>query len=83
MSEERILFPLQRDSVLDEIDPASARETLEDQPLLIPIGKASRLLGISKSSAYRWAAEGELPCRHLGGRVYIVTAKLRELLEIA
>jgi hypothetical protein len=39
--------------------------------------------GISRSAAYRCAASGDLPTRHLGGRVYIVTAKLRELLESA
>jgi predicted DNA-binding transcriptional regulator AlpA len=82
MSEERIIFPLQRHSVLDQIDVVSA-DVLEHQPLLIPIPKAARLLGISRASAYRWAATGELPTRHLGGRVYIVTAKLRELLESA
>jgi hypothetical protein len=63
--------------------PASVREDLRSQPLLIPIPKAARLLGISRSAAYRCAASGDLPTRHLGGRVYIVTAKLRELLESA
>jgi predicted DNA-binding transcriptional regulator AlpA len=43
----------------------------------------SALLGISRSAAYRWAASGDLPTTHLGGRVYVVTAKLRELLEAA
>ena len=56
---------------------------LGDQPLLIPIPKAARILGISRSAAYRCAASGDLPTAHLGGRVYVVTAKLRELLESA
>lgn len=61
----------------------TAREVLRSQPLLIPIPKAAKLLGISRSAAYRCAACGDLPTRHLGGRVYIVTAKLREFLESA
>jgi hypothetical protein len=35
-----------------------------------------------RASAYRLAAAAdELPVRHLGGRVYIVTKLLRELIE--
>ena len=56
---------------------------LQDQPLLIPVPRAAKLLGISRSAAYRCAATGDLPTAHLGGRVYVITAKLRELLESA
>jgi hypothetical protein len=31
------------------------------------------------AAAYRLAASGDLPVRRLGGRVYVVTAGLREL----
>ena len=65
------------------LGPASAREDLHSQPLLIPIPKAAKLLGISRSAAYRCVACGDLPTRLLGGRLYVVTAKLRELLESA
>lgn len=54
---------------------------LDDLPMLITIARVSALLGISRSAAYRCAASGDLPTTHLGGRVYVVTAKLRELLE--
>lgn len=54
---------------------------LRDLPLLLPIPRAAKLLGISRSAAYRCAASGELPCRHLGGRVYVITARLAALLE--
>ena len=30
--------------------------------------------------AYRYAKNGELPVKHLGGRVYIITAEIRPLL---
>ena len=50
-------------------------------PLLIPVPQAATLLGISRSAAYRCAASGDLPTTHLGGRVYVVTARLQELLS--
>jgi excisionase family DNA binding protein len=48
-------------------------------PLLLPVPRAAKLLGISRQSAYRLAAAGELPVRRLGGRLYVVTAGLRKL----
>jgi hypothetical protein len=62
---------------------SGSRRGLDGLPLLIPVPRAAQLLGISRSAAYRCAACGDLPTTHLGGRVYIVTAKLRELLESA
>ena len=56
---------------------------LEELPLLIAIPRAAKLLGISRSAAYRCAACGDLPTTHLGGRVYVVTARLQALLESA
>ena len=43
--------------------------------------RAAKLLGISRSAAYRLAESGELPVRRLGGRIYVVTAKLLDLVE--
>lgn len=56
---------------------------LEGLPILIPVPLAAELLGISRSAAYRCAASGDLSTTHLGGRVYVITARLRELLESA
>jgi hypothetical protein len=70
-------------STLNGSNETAAAKGLAAQPLLIPIPKAARLLGISRSAAYRCAASGDLPTTHLGGRVYVVTAKLCELLESA
>lgn len=50
-------------------------------PMLIPVPQAAHILGISRSAAYRCAASGELPTMHLGGRVYVLTERLRELLS--
>lgn len=52
-------------------------------PPLIPVATAAKIIGISRSAAYRCATSGELPTRHLGGRVYIVTALLLELISTA
>lgn len=58
-------------------------DALDGLPILIPVPRAAKLLGISRSAAYRCAASGDLPTTHLGGRVYVVTRRLQELLESA
>jgi predicted DNA-binding transcriptional regulator AlpA len=50
-------------------------------PLLIPVPRAAKLLGISRAAAYRFANTGDLPTKRLGRRVYVVSAKLREFIE--
>lgn len=49
-------------------------------PLLLAVPHAAEILGISRAAAYRLAASGELPVRRLGGRVYVVTSELRQLV---
>jgi excisionase family DNA binding protein len=49
-------------------------------PLLLAVPRAAQLLGISRAAAYRLASAGELPTRRLGGRVYVVTSGLRDLM---
>ena len=64
-------------------DRISARTSLTPAtlPALISVTKAAEILGISRASAYRYAASGELPTRRLGGRVYVVTARLMDIVE--
>ena len=50
-------------------------------PALISVPKAAQLIGLSRASAYRFAATGELPTRRLGGRVFVVTAKLQSFID--
>jgi hypothetical protein len=50
-------------------------------PALLSVPRVAELLGISRASAYRYASAGELPTKRLGGRVYIVTARLRSLID--
>jgi hypothetical protein len=56
-------------------------DPLADLPPLLPVPMAAAILGFSRASAYRYAARGDLPVRHLGGRVFVVTARLRQLIE--
>ena len=53
----------------------------DELPALLSIPRAAALLGLSRASAYRYAATGELPVKRLGGRVYVITAKIRSLLD--
>jgi len=50
-------------------------------PALLSVPVAAKLLGISRASAYRFAASGDLPTRRLGGRVYVVSTKLQQFIE--
>ena len=42
--------------------------------------EAARILGISRSAAYRAAARGELPSLKVGHRLVVPAARLHELL---
>ena len=53
----------------------------DDLPALISVPVAAEILGLKRASAYRYAANGELPVKRLGGRVYIITVKIRALLD--
>ncbi|ROO50817.1 helix-turn-helix protein [Micromonospora sp. Llam0] len=71
----------QTPSITDEESTLNAAVTpLDGLPALLSVPRAAALLGLSRASAYRYAAAGELPSKRLGGRVYIVTAQLRPLL---
>lgn len=50
----------------------------DDLPLMLPVPVAAEVLGISRSAGYRLANSGVLKARRLGGRIYILTAALRE-----
>jgi hypothetical protein len=60
---------------------AVAGEGVEGLPALLPVPRAATLLGISRASAYRYPAAGELPTQRLGGRVYVVTAGIRHMFS--
>jgi hypothetical protein len=58
------------------------RIRFDDLPALIPVPIAGEILGLTRATAYRYAATGALPIRRFGGRrLYVVKAKLRSFLE--
>ena len=63
-----------------------APETRVPDPALQPtlsIEDAGRLLGVSRTTAYKAAKTGDLPTIQIGGRKLVPTARLRDLLGIA
>jgi len=74
---------------IDAILTAPARPAPADGPRdafaglapLISVDQAAKLLGLSRAVAYRLAAAGDLPVRRLGGRVYIISDRLADLLQ--
>lgn len=51
-----------------------------DLPPTLSVEQAGRLLGLSRTSAYRAVERGELPTIRLAGRMHVPTARLLELL---
>ena len=64
-----------------DLGDARTGDPFDGLPLLIPIPRAAKLLGISRAAAYRFASAGDLPTKRLGRRVYVVSAKLRKFIE--
>ncbi len=64
-------------------EPSASSLDFDELPKLISVATAAQVLGVSRASAYRYAAGGELPTVHLGGRLYVVTARLKALLDAA
>jgi excisionase family DNA binding protein len=56
--------------------------TTPELPATVSVDEAARLLGVSRSAAYRAAAAGDIPTLRLGRRLYVPTARLLELLGI-
>jgi excisionase family DNA binding protein len=73
-----MIKPRERGNDTMNAPTSTTRATL---PALLSVTKAAEILGISRASAYRYAASGELPTRRLGGRVYVVTARLMDIVE--
>ena len=54
--------------------------TIHDYPATMTVEEAGELLGLSRSSAYRAAARGELPTLRFGRRLVVPTRRLLTLL---
>ena len=60
---------------------ATTASPFEGLPVLISVPRAAAILGLSRATAYRLATADVLPVRRLGGRVYVVTAKLAAFID--
>jgi excisionase family DNA binding protein len=52
-------------------------------PPTISVEHAAKLLGVSRSAAYRAVTAGQLPNLRLGRRIYIPTARLLAMLGVS
>ncbi|MDP8927739.1 MAG: helix-turn-helix domain-containing protein [Actinomycetota bacterium] len=52
------------------------------RPATMTVEQAGALLGISRRSAYRAAAAGDIPTIRLGRRILVPTVSLHAMLEI-
>ena len=52
-----------------------------DEPLVLSVTNAARLLGISRALAYELAARGEIPVLRLGRRIVVPKSALLELVQ--
>jgi excisionase family DNA binding protein len=57
--------------------------TIPALPATISVEQAGKLLGLSRSSAYRAAARGQLPTIVFGRRRLVPTARLLEMLGVS
>jgi excisionase family DNA binding protein len=55
---------------------------LDELPPTISVERAARLLGLSRSAAYRAAASGQLPTLAFGRRRVVPTFRLMQMLGI-
>ena len=55
---------------------------LVELPPTITVERAARLLGLSRSAAYRAAATGQLPTLSFGRRLVVPTFRLMQMLGI-
>src|SRR5262245_58397653 len=53
---------------------------MQQRRVLYTVEEAARLLGISASTVYRWAREGELRTVPVGGRMTVPASSLEQLL---
>lgn len=54
-----------------------------DVPATISLEQAGQILGVSRRTAYRAAARGQIPTLRLGRRIFVPTARLLDLLGLA
>lgn len=61
---------------------AKNEDELSELPPTISVGHAAKLLGVSRSAAYRAAASGQLPTITFGRCLLVPTSRLLEMLGL-
>ncbi len=51
--------------------------TIDDLPEFCSVADFSALFGVSRATGYRMAAQGDIPCIHIGKRVVISKEHIR------
>ena len=59
----------------------SVSTAARDVPLLMTVPEAARVLGITRSAAYRCVALGELESTRLAGRLYVLTSSIAAITD--
>jgi len=57
------------------------KEHHKDEAMTLSVEHAARLIGISRTTAYRMVQSGDLPALRVGRRVLILKKPLMEMLE--
>jgi excisionase family DNA binding protein len=57
------------------------RTTTEDEPILVSVEQAARLLGLSRAMAYGMAQRGELPTVRFGRSVRVHRRELERMVD--
>ena len=61
----------------------NASVVLSGDQLVVSVGEAGRLLGVSRAFAYELAARGELPTIHLGRRIVVPKVALLAMVGLS
>jgi excisionase family DNA binding protein len=75
----RHIYVAQRLFVLEGV--TMTKEHHKDEALTLSVEHAARLIGISRTTAYRMVQSGDLPALRVGRRVLILKKPLMEMLE--
>jgi excisionase family DNA binding protein len=77
------VHPKQTSGAVEDSMRARIAAELNELPPTITVERAARLLGLSRSAAYRAAATGQLPTLAFGRRRVVPTFRLMQMLGMS
>lgn len=69
------------EEVLQMKQREGARKRLDELPEFCSITDFSDVFRVSRATAYRMAAQGEIPCLHIGKRIILSREHLRQWVD--